>query len=297
MTHKEKLGWIPDVPSIHDYTEGNPKVVTLLKKTRLKHRVTAHKKAVPLPKQVDLRTTGNMPEIETQGALGSCAANAAVSLIEYFQKKASGSYVDISRLFVYKVTRNLMKVTGDCGSNLRAVLGSLVLFGAPPEEYWPYDTAKFDDEPPAFCYSFASNFKTLKYFTLSDPNDTTKDLLHKVKTYITGKFPCIFGFTVYKQEIIDAKNNGGLVSFPSPTSELAGGHCVVACGYDDNLVINGDKGAILIRNSWGTHDPVTGKPMGDLGYFWLPYRYLIENQTSNWWTVLNQDWVDTGKFS
>ena len=37
-----------------------------------------------------------------------------------------------------------------------------------------------------------------------------------------------------------------------PHSHLYGGHAIVAAGYDDSISINGDKGALLIRNSWGT---------------------------------------------
>ena len=37
-------------------------------------------------------------------------------------------------------------------------MGALRLLGAPPERYWPYDVDRFDEEPSAFCYSFAKEF-------------------------------------------------------------------------------------------------------------------------------------------
>ena len=72
-------------------------------------------------------------------------------MIEYFEKRADGKYIDASRLFLYKVTRNLLNFKGDTGAFLRSAMGAITLFGVPPEEYWPYDIEKFDKEPPAFA--------------------------------------------------------------------------------------------------------------------------------------------------
>ena len=40
-------------------------------------------------------------------------------VIEYYERKAFGRHLDASRLFLYKVTRNLMKMKGDTGAYLR----------------------------------------------------------------------------------------------------------------------------------------------------------------------------------
>jgi C1A family cysteine protease len=77
--------------------------------------------------------------------------------------------VDASRRFVYKTTRSLMRLTGDTGASLRTTMKALVLFGAPPEEHWPYRTREFDDEPPAFVYALAANYRALVYFRLDAP--------------------------------------------------------------------------------------------------------------------------------
>src|SRR5215470_8820533 len=138
------LGWIPDVPKPNDYTDDHREVAPLLDRTKSASRQalgrTRGAAAAPpsgLPAQVDLR--GWFSPIEDQGSLGSCTANAAVGLLEYFERRAFGKYVDASRLFVYKTERDLLGWTGDTGAYLRTAMEALVLFGAPPERYWPYD--------------------------------------------------------------------------------------------------------------------------------------------------------------
>ena len=80
--------------------------------------------------QTDLRAWCS--PIEDQGAIGSCTANAAVGLLEYFERKAKNRYIDASRLFLYKAERDLLGWTGDTGAYLRTAMEALVLFGAPP---------------------------------------------------------------------------------------------------------------------------------------------------------------------
>ena len=134
------MGWIPDVPNVSDYDEAHPQVAPLLKKTRLAaqahgeggHRAgrssgAAAAAAPALAPAVDLRPY--FSPIEDQGSLGSCTANAAVALVEYYEKRATGKYLDASRLFVYKTTRNLAGLKGDSGAEIRNAMGALVLFG------------------------------------------------------------------------------------------------------------------------------------------------------------------------
>ncbi len=245
---KRGMGWIPDYPDFRDYTETTDEVKSVLGPPRVL-------KAKSLPVSIDLREWCS--PIEDQGALGSCTAHAGVGVIEYYERKSFGRHLDASRLFLYKVTRNLMKMKGDTGAYLRNTMGAMVLFGVPPEEYWPYreDEKEFDQEPPAFCYAFAQNYQTVKYFRHDPPGTKAEEILRKVKGYLAKGHPAMFGFTVYNS--IEQAEKTGRIPFPSPKEKIEGGHAIVAVGYDDKIKIKNKYGkietggALLIRNSWG----------------------------------------------
>jgi C1A family cysteine protease len=281
------MGWLPDYPDFRDYTEEHEKINGILAPTGVL-------KAKPaMPASVDLRAWCS--PIEDQGSLGSCTANSGVGVVEYYENRAFGKYVDASRLFLYKATRNLLHMSGDTGAFLRSTMGALVLFGIPPEEYWPYETADFDKESTAFCYSFAQNYQTIKYYRHDPPGISKEALLNRVKTYLKAGHPSMFGFTVYSS--IAQADKTGRIPYPCKGEKILGGHAIVAAGYDDKMKIKNTgkcgietTGALLIRNSWGT-------TWGEEGYGWLPYEYVLKGLAEDFWSILKQEWIDTGAFN
>jgi len=285
-TYQRGMGWIPDYPDLRDYTDQTEEIKLALGPKR-------SLKAKSLPASMDLRPWCS--PVENQGNIGSCTAHAGAGMIEYYERKAFGKHIDASRLFLYKITRNLMKMKGDTGAYLRITMGAMVLFGVPPEDYWPYadDEKKFDQEPPAFCYAFAQNYQTIKYFRHDPPGTKAEEVLRKIKTYLSNGHPAMFGFTVYNS--IEQAETSGKIPFPSPKERIEGGHAVVMVGYDDKMKIKNKfikvetTGAFLIRNSWG-------KEWGEKGYGWLPYEYVLKGLAEDFWSVLKKEWVDTGHF-
>ena len=294
------MGWLPDFPDFRDFTASHdvlsPKLQALGQRESVKAMLekagVRGKKKTDLPKSMDLRQW--CPEVEDQGYLGSCTAHAGVGLVEYFERKAFGRHISASRLFLYKTTRTLMHETGDTGAFLRSTMGALVLFGVPPEEYWPYDPGKLDREPTAFCYGFAQNYQAIVYYRLDAPEIKGMKLLDVIKTHLVAGIPSMFGFSMYSS--FKEADKTGRIPFPSEGEKIVGGHAVMTVGYDDGMVIKGSdpksvrtKGALLIRNSWGTG-------WGENGYGWLPYEYVLRSLAEDWWSILKNEWVDTGAF-
>jgi C1A family cysteine protease len=295
LSGKYAMGWLPDYPDFRDHTINSDKVseklLTLGQKESIKKMFKKIEVKKPVKKSgansVDLREW--FSPVDDQGSLGSCTANAGVGLVEYFEKRAFQKHIEASRLFLYKATRNLMRETGDNGAFLRSTMGALVLFGVPPEEYWPYNIADFDKEPTAFCYAFAQNYQSITYYRLDPPGIVKNDLLIQIKTNLASGLPSMFGFTVYSS--IDQAATTGKIPYPGIGEKILGGHAIVAAGYDDKMEIkNASPGALLIRNSWGS-------AWGDKGYGWLPYDYVLKGLAVDWWSLLKNEWVDTGNFS
>lgn len=288
-------GWLPPVPDLRDYFPEHPNLVELNTKMKVDFAAT-------LPPQVDLRQWCS--PVEDQGRLGSCTAHAAVGVVEYYQCRSKGKPTDGSRLFVYKVTRNLMGVTGDTGAWLRNAMGALALCGVPPEKYWPYTDALaptpeqeryFDSEPPAFVYAVAENFESLKYFC-HDPlgqNRPPEEVLKSVKTYLARGIPSIFGFFGFPS--FGNVDIPGGIPYPSQDEQAQWGHAVAAVGYDDSVVVTNTKtglattGALIIRNSWTS-------TWGMAGYGWLPYDYVRNRLAIDFWSMLSMEFVDVVQF-
>jgi C1A family cysteine protease len=245
-----------------------------------------------LPDTVDLSFWCS--PVQDQRSLNCCTAFAGTALLEYFARRRMGKYTKLSPLFLYKAARNLMKTTDDVGASIRETMRAMTVFGVAPEKYWTYDEEFLDEEPDSFHYSYAQQYQTLKYFRLDEANLASKLLLFRIKAVLAAGFPCAFGFTVYNsinQEYIQK----GYIPYPSKTDEVIGGHAVVAVGYDDyreTYSANGElrkRGALLIRNAWG-------KNWGIQGYGWLPYDYVLDGLTADWWSILKAEWFDTGNF-
>ncbi|OYQ63144.1 hypothetical protein B9G53_18545 [Pseudanabaena sp. SR411] len=282
-------------------TLGKSKTKTSIDVTKLKHFESEAKDWSPIEDQIHAAT---------------CTAAAGVSLLEYFQRKESGVYQDLSKRFLYTVTRKLMRDEILVGATVRQTIAAMALFGVPPERYWQYKPEALNEEPDAFCYGLAKNYRATSYIRLDRPKKSAEDLLKQIKVFVTAGYPVMFGmwgyesllkqsrYEVHKTEIKNESSETeeekikGIIPFPEKHEKCIGSHALIAVGFEDDKVIkNGfsqdskpTTGAFKIRNSWGI-------AWGEDGYGWLPYDYVLRGLTFDWWSILKAEYIDTTIFS
>jgi C1A family cysteine protease len=279
-----RTGWIPDTPDARDYTRAHPAVRPFIERAGIAGE------APPLPAAVDL--TADFPSVFNQGALSSCTAATATALVSYFQRRAHGRDRTPSTLFVYKIARNLLGLRGDTGALLRTAMQGLRLFGSVPEHRWPSEARNLDVEPTAFHYLYAANYKARAYYRLDEPGLDRPALLLKVRTGLAARLPAMFGLFLFPSLSFAVD---GAIPMPHSGERPQLSHALVAVGYDDAREVRNllggppSRGALKVRNSWGPG-------WGAGGYGWLPYDYVLQGYTSDWWSLIEADFVDSGQF-
>lgn len=204
------------------------------------------------PRKVDLRAYCS--PVEDQGQLGSCTANAAVGALEYHQRKRSEPTVDLSRLFVYFNSRRMAgRVNQDSGAEIAEAMAALLAYGAPPEERWPYDIARYTEEPAPNLFEEARKHQPAEYARVERGDGVIGALARG--------YPVVFGIQLPRRCFEEAANTGVI---PEPTqaeiaeaAAMGGGHAMLIVGYDL------DRKTYLLRNSWGDR-------WGDRGYCAMP---------------------------
>lgn len=267
-------GWHRDVPDHRDFT--------------LRHEIISAATARlaardgQRPESVDWRDY--FPPVDDQRQLAAGSIHACVGMVQYFERRAHGRRIHPSRLFVYKNARRLLRWTGDCGASLRATLKAIRRFGLPPESLWPYRDENFDQEPDAFSYSFAAETSALSYVRIDARSIQGPVVLESACSLLAGGFCFVLGFP-----LCAPADRSPMLSYPTLLDSCYDGHAVLAVGYDDRLRIRSDKGALLVRNSWGGD-------WGEAGYGWLPYAYVREGLAVDLWTIVRPDWLESGEF-
>lgn len=204
-----------------------------------------------------------------QGQLGSCVANAITQALRMRQAIQGVVGAELgSRLFLYWCARAAAHTTGqDAGTMPRTAFEQLNKFGLPPEEEWPYSDGPdlFKRQPSQAAIRAAYDLHApTEYRSISSTGNAR---IADMKRAIAAGFPVPFGVSVsnaFCQGNFDASK-----PILPPTSDIAGGHCLLAVGYD------GDN--FDIQNSWGE----------DFGYekgrIWFSPQYIL--QATDPWQV------------
>jgi C1A family cysteine protease len=203
------------------------------------------------------------PPVKQQGNIGSCGSHAFATAMELLANK-DNNYVPLSERFHYYETRKAMGTfPQDSGQFLRDGAKVAQKQGIAPERLCAYNVHKYNDEPNMFAYGFSRFFKLNSYHRCY--NHT------QMRNALESGSPVVFG--IYVQSSIFTTSTSGDVE---GTGKSAGGHALLAVGYDDNHANpDGTTGAIRFINSWGP-------AWGDNGYGWISYTLLNKHLIEAW---------------
>jgi len=216
-----------------------------------------------------------------QGQLGSCTCNSTAQII-HVAMVAAGLDPEtpfLSRLFAYYMARlEDGNVSQDAGSENCTVIDAACRMGFCPESVWPYDIAKFAHEPSteAIWAAFDQRGKVDVNYHRIDDGVMGSALLTVMKQALTAGYLFNFGTPVTEAfcEGQAGTSPDNLAMPPIDGKNIAGGHSMTVCGYDDTVA----KPYFKIANSWGTG-------YGDGGFCYFSQSYLTWGQTSDMWIV------------
>lgn len=205
---------------------------------------TARTEITEFPAEFEL----DMPGVKNQMNISSCVANALSAVVEYFNEKETGEYLEMSVGYIYGNRR--LTINKGNGLFIRDAVRTVAKYGDVPKIYFPNNTEVTDiiedfenkvDSIEATGY----HFKFAEYFKLKDES--------AIKASIMENGPVVFAMTWYD----DIHVVNGVMQTKKKSSKLiSSGHCMVIYGWNET----GWK----VRNSWGTF-------WGNMGNVVIPY--------------------------
>lgn len=201
----------------------------------------------------------SMPEVKSQGSVGSCVAHSLATAAEYFNTKETSTNLKLSTGYIYG--NRLLSAHKGSGMYTRDAIKTMTKFGDVPYEDFPhnvevpYAIELFDDAPKELV-EVGLNYKFASYFKLKDDA--------AIKSHLMDNNPVIFSMKWFD----DIKIEDGIMITKEVTSKKTGGHCMVIYGWNET--------GWLVQNSWGTW-------WGNKGRFVLPYN-ISRKET---WGVLD----------
>jgi len=243
-----------------------------------------------------------VPDLDrmNQLTIGSCTAHVGPGVMHFLTRKMTGKEVYFSRLFGYWLNRYYAEGKNpplkDDGAYLRNMAQTLVVYGLPKEDAWPYDISQLNTEPPVRAYIEAQQYQATEYYRLDLAGVNREDLLTAIKTHVAAQVPVFFGVWLYNS--FEQAVQPGAIPMPLKTDKLSGGHALWASDYDDDFVITDRRnncktvGALVCPNSWGTE-------WGYKGFAYIPYDYILAKAglLSDVWAITKAEWLDEDRFS
>lgn len=225
------------------------------------------------PGDVDFRP--NCTETN-QASASSCVGNSTGDSLEVLNSLEGLPPVQLSRMFIYALCRQLMDedndghsdINRDEGTYIRLAFDVLSRFGVCREDLpvseggWPYDLSKLHVLPSIKAMRAATGHRIHSYYRIWE---TGYDRVEKIHEALQGRHPVVFGTQIDSSflKVKDATPVG------PPRGTLIGGHAMIVVGY-----IAG-KG-FIIKNSWG-------KSWGEGGFCFMEPEYLAWTNTYDLW--------------
>lgn len=202
-----------------------------------------------------------------QGHTNSCVAQATVKALEIkrIQKHGHEAHIDLSRLAVYWMARNLMfpkETDQDNGTHISLAFDAIRRFGVPPEADWPWDTTKLYDAPSWSAMRHAYVSKIMAFYKI---RSTGQDRIDMVVEALRAGNPVVYGTNV---DGTWDRYQKGQVLLPVSTEDRTGRHATVLVGFQD--------GKFLGENSWGTG-------WGDDGFYLLDPSVVAFEGSADFW--------------
>lgn len=209
-----------------------------------------------IPTSIDL--SSYFPIVKDQGQLANSTAFPVSSVYEYYAKR-NHKTIDISELFIYYNTRDLLGKAGEIvGVSLFDTIEAVKKKGACSTKNHPYDIDSITTKPSEEAYTEGQQQLVKRADRVNIDEEDFKQAL-------SDGHPVIIGLKIF--ESFYPKNDSGIVSFPKAEEEQLNNysnHALLIVGYNE------DQKLFKLRNSWGID-------FGDNGYCYAPYDYIANS--------------------
>mgnify|MGYP003492573605 FL=1 len=176
--------------------------------------------------------------MQSQENVGCCTASAVLLAAEMLSAK-SGKPLNLSRLFVYYMTRKLQGRLGQKGAELKSTFDALSEYGVCKEQFWPFSPHRVDHAPSPRAIQNAQ-YRLNKYESV-DYQDFNQ-LLDRGIPIVIGMY---IGRLFWKMR--GELHEQVYKPINETDNRLTHGHAVTIVGYDDTI----QNGSWIVANSLG----------------------------------------------